>query len=175
VLQTESRQYLQLGELKLSLQVDRIDQLANGSQLIIDYKTSKLNAIEHWLGARPPQPQLPLYCLTLNQLNSAAAQITGIAFATVHPTKMTFKGLYDETVHDHREPFPGAIATNTIKDLITPPHAIQTHWQQLIITWRQTLTRLSDDFCNGYAAVDPAHPTTCHTCQLQALCRVRSQ
>src|SRR5699024_5393544 len=49
--------------LKLRLRVDRVDQLADGRRLVIDYKTggSKLAVIPDWSRERPIELQLPLY------------------------------------------------------------------------------------------------------------------
>ncbi|MDZ7781696.1 MAG: PD-(D/E)XK nuclease family protein [Halioglobus sp.] len=57
----EKRGEVTLEQLRLSLRVDRIDTLADGSQVIIDYKTGSAR-IADWLGVRPPQrPRSLLY------------------------------------------------------------------------------------------------------------------
>ncbi|MDP5070993.1 MAG: PD-(D/E)XK nuclease family protein [Congregibacter sp.] len=58
----EPREHV-LGKLKLRLRLDRIDQLSDGRQLIIDYKSGAIGSVNQWLGDRPTRPQLPLYAL----------------------------------------------------------------------------------------------------------------
>ena len=60
VLATEGQRAAGLGTLKLSLRLDRVDQLASGERVVIDYKTGRA-AVPSLLGERLDEPQLPLY------------------------------------------------------------------------------------------------------------------
>lgn len=64
VCQIEQGRIIKIGELQFKLRLDRVDQLSTGEKLIIDYKTSVAKAVD-WLGDRPLEPQLPMYCLAI--------------------------------------------------------------------------------------------------------------
>ena len=51
VKETEARKVFQHGHLKLETRIDRIDQLADGSLAVIDYKTST-TSIARWWGRK---------------------------------------------------------------------------------------------------------------------------
>ena len=64
VLQTEVKEEVSIGGLKLHLKADRIDEYEDGSRAILDYKTGNQLSPEMWEGERPDAPQLPLYAVT---------------------------------------------------------------------------------------------------------------
>lgn len=86
VIARELRQKIQLKYININLQIDRIDELENGSKIIIDYKTGSVK-ISDFFGERPNEPQLPLYCITYPE------DIEGIMLAQIHPKKMNYLGL----------------------------------------------------------------------------------
>lgn len=134
--------------LTLYLQVDRIDTLSDGSQLIIDYKTGSPSP-SSWFGDRPDEPQLPLYALQNPE------QVRGLAFGQVRAQNIKFNGLTAEAGQ-----LPGV-------------KTIDMNWGVLIEQWQTTLNQLTEDFCLGKAAVDPKKfPTTCTYCHLASVCRI---
>ena len=147
-----------IGPLSLKLKIDRIDELACGKKLIIDYKTSKNNEIHHWLSDRPQDPQLPLYSLT----NPGDA--CGITFAQVCVGEHQFKGLS----HYNLE-IPGIKLYSDIKK-----NTAMT-WTEQLDQWKTVLTQLSVAFYSGDAAVNPKDALTCTRCRLNALCRVNDK
>lgn len=65
-----------------TMRVDRIDRLEDGSYLLVDYKTTKVNKnYTAWLRARPIELQLPIYAALLETQNKAVA---GLAFGFLH-------------------------------------------------------------------------------------------
>lgn len=72
----------QLPGIGLNMRIDRIDQLADGSFLLIDYKTGRpATPYKAWLRDRPIELQLPIYTAILEQ---QAKPVAGMAFAYVH-------------------------------------------------------------------------------------------
>ncbi len=156
VIAIEDRRQVNFSGLTLNLSVDRIDQLGNGSLLIIDYKTGKTN-IHNWFGERLEEPQLPLYCITHDQA------IQGISFAQVQAKEMHYAGIVAE----------GYIADG-IKTLAEIKHAAGFYeWDQLVNQWQENLTQLAHNFQAGIATVDPNDVNkNCAYCDLQAFCRI---
>lgn len=150
------------GPLTLQTRIDRIDRLADGSQVIIDYKTG-LAAVADWLGDRPVEPQLPLY--TLDRRDS---ELAAVAFAKVKRGDCSFVGLGRED-----DLLPGVDNASGHRKLEGTDIG---HWDDLLRSWRQTLHQLGDGFASGQAQVDPVNlRQACDRCDLQALCRIADQ
>ncbi len=156
VSQREQDIALSLGGLQLRLRVDRIDQLPDGSRVIIDYK-SGVSKVQDWLGDRPAKPQLLLYSV------AAPGAAAALAFAQVRPRDTRFVGL------GRVEVAPG-IATDIARQVQGGTDA--GDWESLNAYWRANLERLAAEFVAGSAAVDPLAAASCTWCGLQPLCRV---
>ena len=142
--------------LPLRLRVDRIDQLRDGRFLIIDYKTKNANcSIGEWLGARPDEPQLPLYA----QIGENREALAGVAFAQVRLEKPQIVGVGDLEEKDFTLP------TQFADDI-----AIES-WDALQSRWREVLTAIAQQFIEGHAEVAPKAKNTCDFCALDSICR----
>lgn len=158
VIAIEEKCYIQLDNLRLSMRLDRLDELADGRHIIIDYKTSK-QSIQSVLGERPDEPQLPLYMT----MPDPELGVAGIAFGIVKSGEIGFVGLTDSSGL-----LPG------IKDYsqLTGCKSFNS-WQEIITAFRQNLTNLAVGFCSGEASVDPKKfPATCEFCDLHMFCRI---
>jgi probable DNA repair protein len=148
VLATEDKRAAALGAVNLSLRLDRVDETDSGDRIVIDYKTGRAT-VPSMLGARPDEPQLPLY-VTVAEPDAAA-----VAFAQVRAGEMKFVGLARAA-----GVLPGA-----------KPAA--PGWDEQRAFWRAELERLAGEFAAGNAAVDPKKPPhTCRNCGVQPLCRI---
>lgn len=153
----EKNSRINIGPLQLNVRIDRIDQLSDGTKMIIDYKTGKYNDINTWFSERPEEPQLPLYSL-LDKSNTSA-----ISFAQVAQGEQCFKG-----VSRH------ALDIKGIKLIPEINKATSLSWDDQLSQWNTVLTQLSLDFYNGVATVDPKDArTTCDWCSLKPLCRIQ--
>lgn len=159
VLTHEKSVSVQLDNLSLDARIDRIDELTEGAQFIIDYKTSSQNNIKHWFDARPEQPQLPLYSLT----NPEA--IAGIAYAEINAKNLLFKGVSNAELD-----IPGVKPLESIKN-----EARSNTWPEQLNAWRDTLTALAKDYARGNAAVNPKHGQICNHCDLAGFCRIKEK
>jgi probable DNA repair protein len=160
VITCEETRSITISNLTMTVRVDRIDEVVDAtnqvSHLIIDYKTGHTNSIKNWFGERLDEPQLPLYCIT------ATNATTHIAFAEINSLRLGFKGISQND-----------LATEGMTCLLDTPYSENRPWEQQIITWRNTLEKLGNDFANGHAETDPKiEIETCRYCQLHALCRV---
>jgi len=159
VLAVEDQRDMAIGGLQFRTRLDRVDESADGRRIILDYKTGKANAAD-MLGARPEEPQLPLYLL------SAEPGAVAVAFAQVRAGSMAYAGLARDA-----DLLPG------IKALPDTRHGREyPQWTGLVEAWRADLDRIAREFAAGVASVDPKrYPQTCHYCDLQPLCRVRER
>ena len=126
----EARRDIDFAGLKLTLFIDRIDRLASGERLLIDYKTSAHLNTNQWLGERPDEPQLPLYAVTQED------DIQGLAFAQLNPRALQWIGL-----GEFNSPLPG----------LKPA---KPDWDSQLQDWRAALRVLAEDFIQGDARVD---------------------
>lgn len=146
VVAVEAQHRLELGALPLTLRIDRVDRLAGGAELVLDYKTGRALRKE-WALPRPLAPQLLAYALARE-----AAIPGGIGFVQLRPGDCQI-----------------------ITEPKSPPGAAET-LLALRETWRQELTRLADAFVAGTATLDPRDGAqTCERCGLQMLCRVHER
>ncbi len=152
VLEVEQWQQIQLANIQLNIQIDRIDELEDGHQLVIDYKTGKVSTTA-WFAERLTEPQLPLYCLH--------SHAHGIAFAQVRSDKMSFKGVSDFTSH-----VTGIATLDKLSNAEIP-----ANWIELIARWQQDLIELANEYTQGYAKVAP-QPSACNHCEFTGLCRI---
>ena len=148
VAATEQWQSIEIGGLQLSVRLDRMDELADGSFALVDYKSGDPN-ISSWFGDRPDEPQLPLYAVTLEK------PISVIAFAQIQPEKLAFKGIGKEA------------------NILPNVKAASAAWDIQLTLWRRILENLAQDFRQGKATVDPKESKSCRYCSLQSLCRIQ--
>src|SRR3990167_6040484 len=164
VIAREYSTTLFVGLLSLQARCDRVDELEDGSRLLIDYKTQP-QQIKGWFQQRMESTQLPLYAVFNQEMH-----YTGIAFAEISAKSTALKGIIAE---NH------LYADDKIGEL-HPIHRKKNeagiqNWKTLLGQWESTIIQLSNDFCEGYATVDPINTTVCRTCELQALCRVHAK
>ncbi len=148
---TEQERLVSLGGLQIRTRADRIDQLPNGREIILDYKTGMVKSTG-WDGDRPDEPQLPLYCATSDE------PIAGAAFALIRIGELGFRGGTEEGVS---LPALKGMRSETPRS-----------FGEQIEEWRSVLERLAVNFGAGLAEVDPK-PDACELCGLRALCRIR--
>ncbi len=168
VVSVEEEVEAEIGGLRLALRIDRIDDVAQGGRLLIDYKTGRVS-VNAWRGSRPEDPQLPLYAFALTRqarrrqderapLSTPAKPVHGIAFAKVRPGEARLVGVVD----------PTAVAG----DFTTAEQYADKTFADLRADWEATLAALAKQFLDGCAAVDPVAPHACRRCHLHPLCRI---
>ena len=76
-----------IGGLVLKTRADRIDQLASGEYIILDYKTGQTANSKSWLEETITEPQLPLYSL------AESYEVAGLALAKINEKRCQFNGV----------------------------------------------------------------------------------
>jgi ATP-dependent helicase/nuclease subunit B len=139
VLDTETPLETAIGGLSLSLRVDRIDELATGEQLVIDYKTGRAKSPSDWLGARPAEPQLPVYAV--------GGTAAGVAFIRLNEDGVKVDGVAGvdmglDGIHSVGQLTRGQLAT----------------WNELVTEWKAALAALAQEFAAGCCHIDALAP-----------------
>jgi ATP-dependent helicase/nuclease subunit B len=157
----EASERYSIGGLSVTLRPDRIDELHDGGELLIDYKLGASHLPSHWLErtpGRPRSPQLPLYGL------AHGAQLRALAFVVLAAGKVEYRGWSDGAlVGPGVDPYPPKRLRVDLGDPMD--------WQALLDQWRFTLARLAERFVAGEAMVDPLQGE-CDHCHLSTLCRI---
>ncbi len=138
----ETTQEVRVADMTLSVRVDRVDEVLNTGQLILlDYKTGVGDNLNAWLQARPLEPQLPFYAAFV-----VGDKLGALAFAQVHHSRCSFKGLQEEleTLHS---------AVPRAADRL--PRAgegfAEMTWEGLREWWRVQLEGVAHEFARGDA------------------------
>ncbi|MDH5692846.1 MAG: PD-(D/E)XK nuclease family protein [Gammaproteobacteria bacterium] len=148
VLACEEARAIELQGIPINIKIDRLDRLADGSILVIDYKTG--NVSPKWEETRMPEPQLPLYACSVENAKA-------VAFGVVKTGAIGFKGLCDSPIK--------------IKGLKAKKEAGE--WEDQLRSWGQSLAELMDEIKNGLVDIQPAtYPGTCQRCELPSACRL---
>ena len=153
----ESRAEVAVGGLTLDVRLDRVDRLADGRLLLVDYKTGRAE-VGAWAGERPDEPQLPLYAV------GAGEGVAGVAFARLKAGELGFAGV---------------AAADGVAPGVTPAEAAKAFdgsgWDDLLGQWRAVLDGLGAEIRGGAAAVTPRDgpAQTCAYCHLGAVCRIQ--
>ena len=150
VVDQEEIRTVEVGGIEVKIRVDRVDRLENGKLVILDYKSGDCGPAD-WEGARPDEPQLPIYAVTTE------TEVAAVLFARLRTGGLAFRGLAESP-----DIAPGVRVPER-----QPPIA------QTISGWRAVLDELGRDFREGRAHVDPKDPAkTCRYCELPSICRI---
>jgi probable DNA repair protein len=163
VADTEVKRTVHLAGLTLDLRLDRVDQLKDGSLLVIDYKSGYVSP-NAWELPRPEDVQLPLYAGFA--LDREHERLGGLIFAKVRAGDLEFAG----RVFD-----PAATLSADLK--ATSSLAKNKLTLEQLLGWRDCIEQLARDFLGGKAEVNPRDPRekTCKRCGLQTLCRIQER
>ena len=141
----------------LTTYADRIDRLADGRLVIIDYKTGT-PALKDWFNDRMAEPQLPLYAVSLNE------PLAAILFGQVRKGEARFIGVADD---DGIAPGIRALENDSrqAREFVSI--------EDLLPRWRAQLEALGNEVKSGYAAVSPADiRLSCRYCDFSSICRI---
>jgi probable DNA repair protein len=136
--ETETSRSLRIGSLALSLRLDRVDTLAGGAQLVIDYKTGSFRP-KAWRSARLEDCQLPLYAVTTGS--------RGVAVLQFRPSTVVVYGVGDPVLGLDFLKAPGKFFAEPELD-----------WAGTVLRWQSQLELLAAEFAAGDFRVDLEKP-----------------
>ena len=162
VLSSEARYVWQHANLSLNLRVDRLDETAAGTLVVVDYKSSKNSEIK-WTDERQTDPQLMLYMQAVEA--EQAQQVDGLFIAQIHVEESRYKGISNDDIIYPKSRFNNK---STIAE--------DSSWDNLRQFWQQSLTAVANEYLQGFAAVGPKQiSSSCSWCHLDGLCRINDE
>ncbi|SMC25254.1 probable DNA repair protein [Andreprevotia lacus DSM 23236] len=159
VAATEAPHTWRHGPLNLNLRLDRLDRLADGSAVVVDYKTGKRLDISGWAKDRPTELQLPLYA------SAMADDVRGVLLAGLHAREVGARGVADVAL--------GLPGVPTLAELDPDKDALGgLDWDGLRARWQQAIHMLADEFVAGHAANSTEQPGALDYCDALPFLRV---
>ena len=155
VSELEQELDIEISGVGIKVKVDRVDTLATGQKVVIDYKTGQHNNIRSWGEERIENPQLPLYVSTDDK-------VEGVCFAQVFPNQYKLIGTTseDNIVGDLKAPENHYSLKNKIEN-----------WDDARQHWNNSLNMLATEIRDGVATITPVKKA-CDFCELSSLCRI---
>jgi probable DNA repair protein len=134
-VRTEVQREVILGGLPFRLRLDRVDELASGGELVLDYKTGAFSAAG-WKQQRLPENQLPLYSVT--------GDARGAAVIHLRMSRVELRGVGQEDLE-----IPGIQSPTRFF------RGENLDWERVLVRWRHQLEELVAEFRAGDFRVDP--------------------
>jgi exodeoxyribonuclease-5 len=156
----EKKFNLNLEGLPLNISVDRIDRLADGRLVVIDYKTGNRLDYKSWADARIAEPQLPIYAVLALQGQEVAA----VCFAKVRSDETRFAGLAAEAGL-----LPKVLEISSSRNKVFNDFA---DWASLLDHWQASLKAIAAEIKAGEASVLVNKESDLVYCDVLALLRL---
>jgi probable DNA repair protein len=160
VIACERQEEVEIEGIRVKMVVDRIDQLDDGRQIIIDYKTGAAIDTKNWAAQRITEPQLPIYAALVND------EVVAVVFAKVLLDKPAFAG-----VAETRDILPGVQGLGDDKQKVFPP-AEFPDWVAVVTHWRERLHAVAREVKEGVAGVSFADADDLRYCDVLPLLRL---
>jgi exodeoxyribonuclease-5 len=160
VIACEQAASVEIEGIRVNMVVDRIDRLADGRQLIIDYKTGAAIDVHNWASPRITEPQLPIYAALIGD------EVAAVVFAKVLIDKPAFAGIADAD-----DLLPGVRGLADARQKIFPADRFPD-WPSVIAHWRDSLQQVAREVRAGVAGVSFANEGDLKYCEVLPLLRL---
>jgi exodeoxyribonuclease-5 len=115
-----------VGPLTFDVRIDRVDELADGTLAIVDYKTNERATSAEWFGPRLRDAQVPLYA------SQSTERVAAAVVARLTPASVRYFGFWPD------EAFPGR-----------PAKAADPDTRAQLEVWRAQLAGLAEELAAG--------------------------
>lgn len=151
------------GALQLKLRLDRVDRLASGERVIIDYKTGagRMDPHADWVRRPPLNLQLPFYAAVLGGVQS---DVAALVLMRLHARQVAVSGLADIDTG-----FEGLATSGDWQELEG------LDWSALMARWRQDIENLATAYADGWAANITRHGADLDYCDVLPFLRLHEE
>lgn len=163
VVSCEERIAVDIGGIVCNLQIDRIDRLDDGRQIVIDYKTGNVAGYSAWAETRISDPQLPIYAAIARPEPPPAA----VAFGRVLLEDARFLGI---AVEDGLLPRVAAIDSGEARRIFSAEEF--SDWNAVLAHWRCSIEAMAGEVKAGVAAVRVENDADLQYCDVLPLLRL---
>lgn len=163
VLACEQENKLEIEGVRIKLVVDRLDQLADGRLLVMDYKTGNHIDFKNWGQVTITEPQLPIYAAFLLQ----DQEVGVVCFAKVNLDKAGFAG-----ISASQDLVQGVAVINETAGKKIFDETQFPDWPSVIQHWRDNITQTAIALKNGQAQVQFEDEKQLTYCEVLPLLRL---
>ncbi len=147
----EEEHSIQIEGISIKLVIDRVDALADGCLLVMDYKTSSQMDFKNWAHPNITEPQLPIYAAFLlqdSQNSEETPTVSAVCYAKVRIAEHGFVGVAasEETVQ-------GATVFDTKQGRKIFNETDFPGWKNIISHWKNRITTTAISLKSGDAGV----------------------
>ena len=159
-VQVEEKHALTAAGLTLNVRLDRMDELEDGSRVVIDYKggSSLPTVLNDWQRERPVQLQLPAYAAVLDK-QGVLDTVAGLMLVHLHSGAQPPVGLVSRDI---------GLEGPTLFDQAGYP---DPDWSAAIIRLKDVVHALASEFTSGVAINQSWSRTDLKYCDVPALLR----
>ncbi len=161
----EEKAEVDIEGIGVQLVVDRIDELADGRRIILDYKTGVAVSQASWGEARISEPQLPIYAVML-----AGTQLSGLAPAAVAFAKLRLEASGFIGIAAAAGLLPKVLGIEEAAARRLFPE--QSSWDQLLAHWQRSIAAIAREIKAGEAAVRFTREDDLEYCEVLPLLRL---
>jgi exodeoxyribonuclease-5 len=161
IISCEERIEVDIDGIVCNLQIDRIDRLDDGREIVIDYKTGGVAGTSAWAAARITDPQLPAYAAIARTPPSA------VAFGRVLLEDARFLGIAEDEGLLPR--VPGIDSSDARRVFSMEEFA---DWQAVLQHWRTNVAAMAREVKTGVAAVRVENEDDLRYCDVLPLLRL---
>ena len=159
-VQVEEKHALTAAGLTLNVRLDRMDELEDGSRVVIDYKSgsSLPKVLNDWQRERPVQLQLPAYAAVLDK-QGVLDTVAGLMLVHLHSGVQPPVGLVSRDI---------GLEGPTLFDQAEYP---DPDWSAAIVRLKEVVHALASEFTSGVAINQSWSRTDLKYCDVPALLR----
>lgn len=163
VIACEERFAVDIEGIVCNMQIDRIDRLEDGREIVIDYKTGAVAGTAAWAAARITDPQLPVYAAIVRHDLPPSA----VAFGGVLLEEARFLGIAEEDGLLPR--VPGIDSSDARRVFSVEAFA---DWQAVLEHWRSNVAAMAREVKAGVATVRVENEADLRYCDVLPLLRL---